>query len=93
VRKRGGDGLVPLVAGHEAEEFFVRRRVRGDGECLRRLQGEAVQALQGTHDRGAGAGAGRELREVRGDGGDEVGAAAQQRGEGGVVLAAECLRE
>ncbi len=80
----GGDGRVGRLAGvpgHESEQFVVGGRVRGDGQGLGRLEREPVQPLQGPYDRGAGAGPGGELGEVRGDGGDEIGAAAQEGGQ------------
>ncbi len=88
-----GDGRVPVVTGHETEQFLVRRRVLRHGQRLGRLQREPVQPLQGADHRGAGAGPGGELREVRGDGRDEVGPAAQEGGQRDVVPDAERLRE
>ncbi len=92
-RQRVHDRGIAPVARHQREQLVVRRRVRRDGQCLRRLQRETVEALEGAHDRPAGTGPGRELGEVGGDGRDEVGAAAQQRGKGGVVPGSEGLRE
>ncbi len=89
---RRDDG-VPPVTGHEPEQLVVRRRVRRHGQRLRRLQREPVQPLQCPYDRGPGARPGGELREVRGHGGDEVGAAAQEGGQRDVVPDAERLRE
>ncbi len=93
VRQGGGDGRVARVPGHEPEQFLVRRRVRRHGQRLRRLQREPVQPLQGAHDRGTGAGAGRELGEVGGHGRDEIRSAAQQRAQRGVAPGAERFRE
>lgn len=80
-RERRRDRRVGVVARHQSEQLVVRRRVRRHGQRLRRLQGETVQALQGPDHRGAGACAGGELGEVRGDGGDQVRAGPEERGQ------------
>ncbi len=92
-RQRRGDRRITLVTRHQPEQHLVRRRLRRHRQRLRRLQREPVQPLQCPHDRRTGARAGRELREVGGNGRDEVGAGAQQRTQGGVVPGTERLRE
>ncbi len=92
-RQGTGDGRITVVTGQQTEQLAVRRRVRRHGQRLRRLQREPVQPLQRTHHRGTGACPGGELGEVGGHGSDEVGAAAQEGGQGDVVPRAERFRE
>ncbi|MGX1475563.1 UNVERIFIED_CONTAM: hypothetical protein RKD50_004371 [Streptomyces canus] len=91
--ERRRDGRVAAVTGQQREEFLVRRRVRGHGQRLRRLQRETVQPLQRPHHRRPRPGPGGELGQVRGHGGDEVGAGTQKRGQGDVVPGPERFRE
>ncbi|ATL83680.1 hypothetical protein SMALA_3446 [Streptomyces malaysiensis subsp. malaysiensis] len=81
------------VARQQIPQGFVRAWVGCDREGLGGLLGESVEPLHGSYHRGAGAGPGGELGEVVRHRGEQIGAGAQQGGEGVVGPGAQFLGE